>query len=97
MLALALVYFVMAALFESLIHPFAIMFALPFAFVGISWMCFLLTSSPFNLMAQIGLLDPGSASSSTTASCSFCSTSCAEQRRAPRGLLDARATGCRPI
>jgi HAE1 family hydrophobic/amphiphilic exporter-1 len=54
-LALALVYFVMAALFESLIHPFAIMFALPFAFVGISWMCFL-SHSPFNLMAQIGLL-----------------------------------------
>jgi HAE1 family hydrophobic/amphiphilic exporter-1 len=54
-LALALVYLVMAALFESLLHPFAIMLALPFAFVGIAWIC-LLTSSPFNLMAQIGLL-----------------------------------------
>lgn len=29
--------------------------ALPFAFVGVSWICFL-TDSPFNLMAQIGLL-----------------------------------------
>ncbi|MBI1797387.1 MAG: efflux RND transporter permease subunit [Candidatus Eisenbacteria bacterium] len=55
MLALVLVYLVMAALFESLIQPFAIMLALPFAFVGIAWMC-LLTGSPFNLMAQIGLL-----------------------------------------
>jgi HAE1 family hydrophobic/amphiphilic exporter-1 len=55
LLALLLVYFVMAALFESLLHPFAIMFALPFAFVGIAWMCFL-SGSPFNLMAQIGLL-----------------------------------------
>jgi HAE1 family hydrophobic/amphiphilic exporter-1 len=55
LLALALVYLVMAALFESLLHPFAIMLALPFAFVGIAWMC-LLTGSPFNLMAQIGLL-----------------------------------------
>src|SRR5262245_21915321 len=55
LLALALVYLVMAALFESLLHPFAIMFALPFAFVGISMTCFL-TASPFNLMAQIGLL-----------------------------------------
>jgi HAE1 family hydrophobic/amphiphilic exporter-1 len=45
----------MAGLFESLTHPFAIMFALPFAFVGIAWTC-LLTGSPFNLMAQIGLL-----------------------------------------
>jgi HAE1 family hydrophobic/amphiphilic exporter-1 len=55
LLALVLVYLVMASLFESLLHPFAIMLALPFAFVGISWMCFL-TGSPFNLMAQIGLL-----------------------------------------
>jgi HAE1 family hydrophobic/amphiphilic exporter-1 len=55
LLALALVYLVMAALFESLLHPFAIMLALPFAFVGIAWICFL-TGSPFNLMSQIGLL-----------------------------------------
>jgi HAE1 family hydrophobic/amphiphilic exporter-1 len=55
LLALALVYLVMAGLFESLLHPFAIMFALPFAFVGIAWVCFL-TGTPFNLMSQIGLL-----------------------------------------
>jgi HAE1 family hydrophobic/amphiphilic exporter-1 len=55
LLALVLVYLVMAGLFESLLHPFAIMLALPFAFVGIAWTCFL-THSPFNLMAQIGLL-----------------------------------------
>ncbi|MFI5372115.1 MAG: efflux RND transporter permease subunit, partial [Candidatus Eisenbacteria bacterium] len=55
LLALALVYFVMAGLFESLLQPFAIMLALPFAFVGIAWICFL-THSPFNLMSQIGLL-----------------------------------------
>ncbi len=54
-LALALVYVVMAALFESFLHPFAIMFALPFGFCGIAWMC-LLTGTPFNLMSQIGLL-----------------------------------------
>ena len=55
LLALVLVYLVMAGLFESLLHPFAIMFALPFAFVGIAWISFL-SGSPFNLMAQIGLL-----------------------------------------
>jgi len=35
LLALVLVYIVMASLFESLAHPFSIMFALPFAFVGV--------------------------------------------------------------
>jgi HAE1 family hydrophobic/amphiphilic exporter-1 len=54
-LALCLVYVVMAALFESFLHPFAIMFALPFAFCGIAW-TLLLTGTPFNLMSQIGLL-----------------------------------------
>ena len=38
LLALVLVYLVMAALFESLLHPFAIMFALPFAFIGVAFM-----------------------------------------------------------
>ena len=55
LLALCLVYLVMAGLFESMTQPFAIMLALPFAFVGIAWISFL-TGSPFNLMSQIGLL-----------------------------------------
>ncbi|KPJ59317.1 MAG: hypothetical protein AMJ46_11800 [Latescibacteria bacterium DG_63] len=55
LLALVLVYVVMASLFESLVHPFAIMFALPFAFVGVSWLLFA-TGTPFNIMAQVGLL-----------------------------------------
>ncbi len=55
LLALFMVYFVMAALFESLAHPFAIMFSLPFAVVGIAGFLWL-TGTPFNLMAKIGLL-----------------------------------------
>jgi len=55
LLALFMVYFVMASLFESLSHPFAIMFSLPFSLVGIAWFLFL-TGTPFNLMAQIGIL-----------------------------------------
>ncbi len=54
-LALALVYIVMAALFESLVHPLAIIISIPFALVGVLWFL-LLTGAPFNLMAQIGLL-----------------------------------------
>ena len=52
-LALFMVYFVMASLFESLAHPFAIMFSLPFAMVGVAGFLYA-TGSPFNVMAWIG-------------------------------------------
>ena len=55
LLALILVYLVMASLFESLTQPFAILFAIPFALPGTAWML-AVTGTPFNLMAQIGLL-----------------------------------------
>jgi HAE1 family hydrophobic/amphiphilic exporter-1 len=55
MLALVLVYLVMASLFESLTRPFAILFAIPFALPGTAWLL-AVTGTPFNLMAQIGLL-----------------------------------------
>ncbi len=52
-LALFMVYFVMASLFESLSHPFAIMVSLPFALVGVAVFLYL-TNTPFNMMAWIG-------------------------------------------
>ena len=55
LLALLLVYLVMASLFESLAQPLAILMAIPFALPGAAWMLGL-TGTPFNLMAQIGLL-----------------------------------------
>jgi hydrophobic/amphiphilic exporter-1 (mainly G- bacteria), HAE1 family len=55
LLALFMVYFVMASLFESLVHPFAIMTSLPFALVGVAWTLYL-TGTPLNLMAMIGLM-----------------------------------------
>ncbi len=55
LLALFMVYFVMASLFESLAHPFAIMFSLPFALAGVAWTLYL-TGTPFNLMAMIGIM-----------------------------------------
>jgi HAE1 family hydrophobic/amphiphilic exporter-1 len=55
LLALFMVYFVMASLFESVAHPFAIMTSLPFALVGVAWTLYL-TGTPLNLMAMIGLM-----------------------------------------
>lgn len=55
LLALFMVYLVMAALFESFAHPFAIMVSLFFAIPGVRLFLFL-TDTPFNLMAMIGTL-----------------------------------------
>ena len=52
-IALFMVYFVMASLFESLAHPFAIMFSLPFALVGVALFLYV-TSTPFTIMAMVG-------------------------------------------
>jgi HAE1 family hydrophobic/amphiphilic exporter-1 len=55
LLALVCVYLVMAALFESLLHPLIIMLCLPFSIVGVVLML-LLTSTAVNLMAMIGVV-----------------------------------------
>ncbi|HEX2164105.1 MAG TPA: efflux RND transporter permease subunit [Thermoanaerobaculia bacterium] len=55
LLALLLVYIVMASLFESLAQPFAILASIFFALPGAAWML-VATGTSFNLMAQIGLL-----------------------------------------
>jgi HAE1 family hydrophobic/amphiphilic exporter-1 len=55
LLALVLIYFVMAALFESLIFPAAIWTSIIFAVIGVWWF-FMITSTTFSLMAWIGVL-----------------------------------------
>ncbi len=55
LLALVLVYLVMASLFESLAQPFAILSAILFAMPGAAWLL-AATDTPFNMMSQIGLL-----------------------------------------
>ncbi len=55
LLALVLIYLVMAALFESLMHPLAIWTSIIFAIVGVFWF-FLFTGTTFSIMAWIGIL-----------------------------------------
>ncbi|MFB0516638.1 MAG: efflux RND transporter permease subunit [Candidatus Neomarinimicrobiota bacterium] len=55
LLALALIYFVMAALFESLIFPAAIWTSIIFAVIGVWWF-FLITGTTFSIMAWFGIL-----------------------------------------
>ncbi|MEM7610195.1 MAG: efflux RND transporter permease subunit [Pseudomonadota bacterium] len=54
-LAVFLVYLVMASQFESLIHPFVILFTIPLALVGVVW-ALLLTGTTVNVVAFIGII-----------------------------------------
>ncbi len=54
-LSIVLVYMVLAAKFESLIHPFVILLSIPFAIVGTIILFFLLGQT-FNMMALIGII-----------------------------------------
>lgn len=54
-LAIVLVYMVMAAQFESFVNPFIIMFTIPLAFTGAIFLLFI-TGEPLSMMALIGCL-----------------------------------------
>ena len=55
LLGIVLVYMVMAAQFESLVHPLLIMFAVPFAFSGVV-VVLSLTGTPLSMSAYIGMV-----------------------------------------
>jgi HAE1 family hydrophobic/amphiphilic exporter-1 len=54
-LAIVLVYMVMASLYESLRDPFVVMFSVPFAAIGVIWML-LITHTTFNVQSYIGCI-----------------------------------------
>ncbi|HEX4895743.1 MAG TPA: efflux RND transporter permease subunit [Solimonas sp.] len=55
LLALACIYIVMAALFESVLAPTAIVTGIVFSFIGVYWF-FFFTGTTFSFMALIGML-----------------------------------------
>lgn len=54
-LSIILVYMVMAAQFESLVHPFTILLTIPLAIVG-ALVTFYIIGKPLNIMAYIGMI-----------------------------------------
>lgn len=54
-MAVALIYMIMAAQFESLKYPFIVMFAIPLAFTG-GFLGLIITSTPLSVVAFIGLI-----------------------------------------
>ncbi len=55
LLSVVLVYMVMASLFESLLHPFTVMFTVPLAGIGVV-LAFWGLGEPFSVMAFIGMI-----------------------------------------
>jgi HAE1 family hydrophobic/amphiphilic exporter-1 len=55
LLAIFLIYFIMASLFESMLFPVAILSSIIFAIIGVFWF-FMFTNTVFSLMALIGIL-----------------------------------------
>ena len=55
LLALALIFIVMAALFESTLFPISIVTSIVFSFIGVFWF-FMLTGTDMTLMSMIGML-----------------------------------------
>ncbi|MCK4236130.1 MAG: efflux RND transporter permease subunit, partial [Candidatus Krumholzibacteria bacterium] len=54
-IAVILIYMLMASLFESLLHPFTIMCSIPFAFIGVA-VLFRLTNTTLNNISMLGLM-----------------------------------------
>ncbi|NJR44164.1 efflux RND transporter permease subunit [bacterium] len=55
LLALVLIYMIMAALFESLVHPMSILSGIVFSIVGVLW-TFMIWPTNFSVMAFIGVM-----------------------------------------
>jgi HAE1 family hydrophobic/amphiphilic exporter-1 len=55
LLAVVLVYMLMCALFESMLYPFVIMFALPQALIGALWALFL-SGKSLSMVSMIGMI-----------------------------------------
>ncbi len=54
-LAIILIYMVMASQFESIKDPLVVMFSVPFAFIGVSLILFL-TGTTFNIQSYLGII-----------------------------------------
>ncbi|NHA13583.1 efflux RND transporter permease subunit [Thioalkalivibrio sp. XN279] len=55
LLAIALIFLVMAALFESTVYPLSIITSIGFSIIGVFWF-FMLTGTTFSFMATIGIM-----------------------------------------
>ena len=96
-LAILLTYMVLAAQFESFVHPFAIMMGLPLSFIGAFGLLYLLGNT-FNLFSMIGLiLLVGLATKNGILLIDYTRQLRLEGMGAHDALIEAGATRLRPI
>lgn len=96
-LSIVLVYMVLAAQFESLLHPFTILLTIPFAAVG-AILAFFVLGMPLNMMGYIGIILLGGIAVNN----SIMIIDCINQNRANgmglrASILDAGERRLRPI
>jgi HAE1 family hydrophobic/amphiphilic exporter-1 len=97
MLAVLLVYMLMAALFESLLTPLVIMFSLPQAMVG-ALLALLLTGQSMGMTAMIGIIMlMGLVTKNAILLIDYTNTLMARGKRRNEALLEAGPTRLRPI
>jgi HAE1 family hydrophobic/amphiphilic exporter-1 len=97
LLAIVLVYMIMAAGFESLIHPFTIMFTVPFAFTGAVWAIFL-CGMTLSVNSAIGIIMlAGIIVNNGIVLIDYVNQLRAEGMEIKEALVEAGATRLRPI
>lgn len=97
LLAIALVYMLMAALFESLFSPFIIMFSLPMALIG-AILAMVTTGETMSIVAMIGfIMLMGLVTKNAILLVDYTNTLRAEGRSRTEAILEAGPTRLRPI
>src|ERR671932_806379 len=96
-ISIVLIYMLLVALYESWLHPLAIMFSLPVAMVG-AFGALLLTGNTFNLFSMIGMIMlMGLVAKNAILLVDFTNNLRARGRPVVEALLEAGPTRLRPI
>lgn len=97
MLAVVLIYLILAALYESLIQPFIIMVAMPLSFTGVILALFL-SGNPFSIFVMIGIiLLLGMVGKNAVLVVDFANNAIKEGKNVDDALLEAGEKRLRPI
>lgn len=97
LLAVVLIYLILAALYESLIQPFIIMMAMPLSFTGVILSLYI-TGNPFSIFVMIGIiLLLGMVGKNAVLVVDFANNAIKEGKSVEDALLEAGEKRLRPI